>query len=144
MTGLRVALLAAIWIVGGCSAAGSSDGSGSLRLSSAGPSAIPDDTGAASSSPDAIVLPASVIAPVVAEISRLSGIPVAEIAIVSAEAVTFPDGSLGCPVPGMAYTQMVTDGYKIVANAGGTTYDYRGTGTAFTRCLNPKAEPSPS
>ena len=144
MTGLRVALLAAIWIVGGCSAAGSSDGPGSLRLSSAGPSAIPDDTAAASSSPGAIVLPASVVDPVLADISRLSGVPVAQVAIVSAEAVTFPDGSLGCPVPGMAYTQMVTDGYKIVADAGGTTYDYRGTGSTFSRCLNPKAEPSPS
>ena len=144
MTGLRFALLAAVWIVGGCSAAGSSDGPGSVRPSSPGPSAIPGETAGTSGSPGAIVLPASVIEPVVAEISRLSGVPVAEVAIVSAEAVTFPDGSLGCPVPGMAYNQMVTDGYKIVANAGGTTYDYRGTGTAFSRCLNPKAEPSAS
>jgi hypothetical protein len=144
MTGFRVALLAAIWIVSGCSAAGSSDGTGSLGPSSSEPSAIPDDTGAASSSPGVLDLPASVIEPVVAEISRLSGVPVAEVSIVSAEAATFPDGSLGCPVPGMAYTQMVTDGYRIVADAGGTTYDYRGTRNSFSRCLNPKAAPSPS
>jgi hypothetical protein len=143
-TGLRVALLTAIWIVGGCSAAGSSNGPGSLRPSSSGPSAIPDETAGPSSSPGAIDLPASVVDPIVAEISRISGVPVAEVTIISGEAVTFPDGSLGCPVPGMAYTQVVTDGYKIVADAGGTTYDYRGTGSSFRRCLNAKAQPSPS
>ena len=144
MTGLRIALLAAVWMVGGCSAAGSGGGKDPLRPSSRDPPPIPDETAAASSSPGAIDLPASVIEPVVAEISRISGVPVADVAIVSAEAVTFSDGSLGCPVPGMAYTQMVTDGYRIVANAGGGTYDYRGPGNSFSRCLNPKAAPSPS
>ena len=57
--------------------------------------------------------------------------------LVSAEAVTFPDGGLGCPEPGMAYTQVMTDGYKVVATAGGKTYDYRGTGSTFRRCTNP-------
>ena len=33
--------------------------------------------------------------------------------------MTFPDGSLGCPEPGMAYTQMVVDGFKIVVEANG-------------------------
>jgi hypothetical protein len=105
---------------------------------------IPDESAGPSSSPGAIDLSASVVDPVVAEISRISGVPVAEVKIISAEAVTFPDGSLGCPVPGMAYTQMMTDGYKIVAAAGGTTYDYRGTGSSFRRCLNAAGQPSPS
>jgi hypothetical protein len=142
--GLRAALLAAIWIVGGCSAAGSSNGPGSLRPSSPGPSMIPEESAGPSSSPGAIDLSASVVDPVVAEISRISGVPVAEVTIISAEAVIFPDGSLGCPVPGMAYTQMMTDGYTIVADAGETTYDYRGTGSSFRRCLNAKVQPSPS
>lgn len=31
-----------------------------------------------------------------------------------AEAVDWPDGSLGCPEPGMMYTQMITPGYRVV------------------------------
>ena len=53
--------------------------------------------------------------------------------VVTARAVTWPDGSLGCPKPGMAYTQMVTDGYQVVVSVGGTTYDYRYGGTAAPR-----------
>ena len=86
--------------------------------------------------------PASVVDPVVAEIARAAGVTVDQVTVVSAETVTFPDGSLGCPEPGMAYTQIPVDGYRIVATASGTTYDYRGTGGTFQRCVG--AQPSPS
>ena len=86
--------------------------------------------------------PASIVDPAVAEIARVAGVPVDQVTVVSAEAVTFPDGSLGCPQPGMAYTQIPVDGYRIVAKAAGTTYDYRGTGGTFQRCVG--AQPSPS
>ncbi len=66
--------------------------------------------------------------------ARLAGVPVEQVVVVSAEAVTFPDGSLGCPQPGMVYTQALVDGYKIVAEAGGKTYDFRGTGSTFRLC----------
>ena len=72
------------------------------------------------------------------EVAGLAGVAIDGVTLVSAEAVTFPDGSLGCPEPGMAYSQVVTDGYKIVLTAGGKTYDYRGTGPGtFRRCTNP-------
>ena len=44
------------------------------------------------------------------------------------------DGSLGCPQPGIAYTQMVVDGWQIVAQANGQTFDYRGSGNNFRLC----------
>jgi hypothetical protein len=35
----------------------------------------------------------------------------------------------------MAYTQAIVEGYKIVAVAAGTTYDFRGTAAGdFRRC----------
>ena len=74
------------------------------------------------------------IEPVVAEVAKLAGVPADQVTVISAEAVTFPDGSLGCPQPGMAYTQALVDGYKIVAEAGGKTYDFRGTGSTFRLC----------
>lgn len=49
--------------------------------------------------------------------------------LVSAEAVTFSDSSLGCATPGQSYTQALVDGMRVVVTAGGETYDYRfGTG----------------
>ncbi|MFS0868123.1 hypothetical protein AB3M83_12420 [Microbacterium sp. 179-B 1A2 NHS] len=45
--------------------------------------------------------------------------------LVSAEAVTFTDGSLGCPKPGRSYTQALVDGMRIVVRVDGVTYDYR-------------------
>lgn len=45
--------------------------------------------------------------------------------IVSAESVTWQDGSLGCPEPGTSYTQALVEGMRVVVEAGGATYDYR-------------------
>jgi hypothetical protein len=126
---LRIALVAAVWVVGGCSASG---GSRSLEPASVQPTQM-SETG--SGSPGTIDLPPEVIDPVVAEIASVAEVPADQVRIVSAEAVTFGDGSLGCPVPGVAYTQALVDGYKIVAEAGGQMFDYRGTGIGkFRRC----------
>ena len=48
----------------------------------------------------------------------------ADIKVASAEAVTWPDGSLGCPQPGMLYTQALVAGYRIVLQAGEQTLNY--------------------
>ncbi len=138
MTVLRIAFLASIWVVGGCTSTGGAD-TGSLTPASTQPTRVP--AGSSAGTPGTIDLPASVIDPVVAEIARVAGVQVDQVTILSAEPVTFPDGGLGCPEPGMAYTQIMVDGYRIVAGAGGTTYDYRGSGSTFRRC-DPKVDPS--
>lgn len=131
----RLAILAAVFVVVGCSAAaGPSRDTSSLAPASVRPSLIPE--AGASLSPGTLNLPQSVIDPVVADIAKTAGVPVGEVVVVSAEPVVWPDGSLGCPQPGLAYTQIVVDGYKIVATAGGDTFDYRGTGNSFRRCKN--------
>ncbi len=50
--------------------------------------------------------------------------PPADIKVISEEAVTWPDGSLGCPQPGMMYTQALVAGYRIVLQAGAQTLNY--------------------
>ena len=135
---VRISVLAAVWVVSACSAAApSDDGNGSLVPSSVQPSLLPDAASPGPSGP--IDLPQSILDPVVAEAARLAGVPVDQVTVVSAEAVTFPDGSLGCPVPGMAYTQALVDGYKVVVEAGGATYDFRGTGQAQFRLCEKSA-----
>lgn len=49
--------------------------------------------------------------------------------VVSAEEVVFSDGSLGCPSPGVAYTQALVDGMRVIVRAGDAQYDYRFGGT---------------
>ena len=53
----------------------------------------------------------------------------------SAQAVTWNDGSLGCPEPGQAYTQALVDGYQVVLEVDGDRYDYRvGNGASVKLC----------
>lgn len=54
------------------------------------------------------------------------------------QAVTWPDGSLGCPQPGMAYTMALVDGYQVIfADADGREYFYHSAGDAqFVYCAN--------
>ena len=60
------------------------------------------------------------------------------VTIVEAKAETFPDGSLGCPEPGMMYTQALVDGYRVIVEANGTQLDYRGSAPGkFRICENP-------
>jgi hypothetical protein len=44
--------------------------------------------------------------------------------VVSAEAVTWSDGSVGCPMPGMMYTQALVPGFRVRIRAGGKELDY--------------------
>lgn len=45
--------------------------------------------------------------------------------LVSVEAVTWNDGSLGCPKPGEVYTQALVDGFRVVVELDGEEFDYR-------------------
>jgi hypothetical protein len=140
MSVLRIAFLATVWVVAGCSAAGASERP-SLVPASDQPVRVTPGTSPAK--PGTSDLPASITDPVVADIARLAGVPVSEVTIISAQEMTFSDGSLGCPQPGMVYTQAIVDGYKIIAEAGGTTFDVRGSGRTFRVC-SPAAKPAPS
>lgn len=51
-----------------------------------------------------------------------------QIELVEAASVTWPDGSLGCPQPGMAYTQVLVDGLLIRLRAGERIYEYHSGG----------------
>jgi hypothetical protein len=57
------------------------------------------------------------------------------IKIVRAEAMQWPDASLGCPQPGMMYAQVITPGYRIVLEANGKHYEYHtGRGARVVLC----------
>jgi hypothetical protein len=76
------------------------------------------------------------MASVVADLSTRTGKDASAATVTTAESVTWPDGSLGCPEPGMMYTQIVTPGYHVVLELDGTSYDYRvaGDGNVVRLC----------
>ena len=72
-----------------------------------------------------------------ADLEERIGSPITDVTVVSAEATTWNDGSLGCPVPGQMYTQALVDGYQVVLEVNGERYDYRiGSGTDVRLCEN--------
>ena len=60
-----------------------------------------------------------------------------DIRVLSAVEVTWNDGSLGCPEPGMMYTQALVPGYRIVLESAGVAYDYHGAKTGKPRLCQP-------
>ncbi len=58
------------------------------------------------------------------DLAQRLGVDVAAIEVASVEAVTWPDGSLGCPRPGMAYIQVLIDGLRILLRVGDQLYPY--------------------
>jgi len=54
---------------------------------------------------------------------RLS-ISAKQISIIEANAVTWPDASLGCPQPGMVYAQLQTSGFRVILEAVEKKYEY--------------------
>ena len=45
--------------------------------------------------------------------------------LVSATAVTWMNGALGCPQPGRSYVQALVEGMRAIVEVDGDTYDYR-------------------
>lgn len=60
--------------------------------------------------------------------------------VVSAGPFTFSDGSLGCPRPGMAYTQALVDGHRVILARGDRLYPYN-AGRDHTPQLCPSDAP---
>jgi hypothetical protein len=73
----------------------------------------------------------------IADLAGQLDISTGDVTVVAAREVTWPDGSLGCPEPGMMYTQALVDGTLVVLEADGQRYEYHG-GTPLVLCENPK------
>ena len=66
--------------------------------------------------------------------------PRGSIEVVSVEEVTWRDGSIGCPQPGMRYTQALVNGSRILLRSAGVVFAYHRGGTRPPfYCANPVA-----
>lgn len=61
---------------------------------------------------------------VLADLLALTGKESSAVTVVSSEAITWNDGALGCPQPGVMYTMAIIDGYQVIFDVDGETFDY--------------------
>ena len=78
------------------------------------------------------------------DLSQRLGVGLDIIELVRHEEVTWRDGSLGCPRPGMSYTQALANGALIVLRSGKIDYEYHaGRGRKPFYCPSPEPPLSP-
>ena len=59
-----------------------------------------------------------------ADAAQRSGVAPADLTLILAASVTWADGSLGCPRPGLLYTQALVPGYRVKLKVGNEVLDY--------------------
>lgn len=112
-----------------------------------GPTPSPEDDPSASESEalpdeeDDVMgeVPAELLGEVLADASARSGVTANDLEVLTAEATTWNDGSLGCPEPGQMYTQALVDGYHVVVRTADEELDYRLGNGGIRLCENPPA-----
>lgn len=89
--------------------------------------------------PDSVRERPDVVAAVQAHAERM-GVEPDAVTVEGFAEVTWSDGSLGCPQPGMMYTQALVPGYQLVLGVDGQLASYHAAqnGT-FSHCANPVA-----
>ncbi len=150
-TSLRTAWLVGVaLLLAGCASAGPQAGTSTSTpgaTATPSPTATPIPTPTATATPSAAatpspteesaMVPAELLEQLTADVATRSGVDAAAVRVVSAQARTFPDGSLGCPQPGQQYTQALVDGYQVVLEAQGRSYDYRASQRGGFRLCEP-------
>ena len=114
------------------------NGPAGLQVRLNGDPPFPWEHDSASSPPPAPV-PSSAQAAVDAvrrSVSATTGVSPDQLAIERVEARDWPDSSLGCPIPGSLYAQVIKPGYLIVASAGGRRQEFHTdtTGQRLVAC----------
>ncbi|HVM25976.1 MAG TPA: hypothetical protein VM253_11320 [Candidatus Limnocylindrales bacterium] len=109
---------------------------------------IGTDPGADATTPDATMpddggmngdLSQDMLDDLLEQAAQETGVPVDEISVVTAESVTWSDGSIGCPEEGMGYTQALVPGYRVVLDvAGEQIHFHAGSDGQFFACDDPQ------
>ncbi len=81
-------------------------------------------------------VPAEVMDKIMADLEQRLGSKPEAVTVVKSEAVTWNDGSLGCPKRGVFYIQVLIEGYWVILQVGPTQYDYHvgSNGTPIVLC----------
>ena len=109
----------------------------------------PDDADTDDAAPrpddDTIISDSREVSMAIADAAERTGVAAGDIEVVESALVTWPDGAIGCPEPGVVYTQALVDGYRIVLDADGTQLTYHGAmGADPFLCQSPADPVQPS
>lgn len=77
----------------------------------------------------------------VADLADRLSVDTHSITVVSVESVTWRDGSMGCPEPGMSYTQALVEGVRVELTIDGTSHWYHQGGSNDIRYCDDPREP---
>ena len=106
-----------------------------------GPGELPTDPGTGG---EELSTESPEVAEAVADLAEHLGIDPGAVSVLGYTAVTWPDGSIGCPEPGMSYTQALVPGARLLLEAESSEYAYHaGREPDLVRCDNPQ-QPVPS
>lgn len=105
-------------VLSACASAANTTTTTPPSVSALNPSASP--VAPASPNPEA----QSVIDATVREAASYAAVAATDVKVQQLEAREWPDSSLGCPRPGLMYSQIVTPGYLIVVQAGERVLEY--------------------
>jgi len=89
-------------------------------------------------------VPQALIDRAMAELRAGADRPAGGVTLAAAQAVNWPDASLGCPERGKSYIQVITPGYRIVLQAGAQQYEFHSgadAGSRLARCSGTGAPP---
>lgn len=79
---------------------------------------------------------------ILADASERTGVDRSALRVLRSEAAVWNDGSLGCPEPGVLYTQQIIDGYWVELVADAAVLDYRlNSSGAFFLCEGKSPRP---
>lgn len=111
------------------------------------PAEVPPRVGAPPATAGEVVgeVPPGIIEKLRADLaSRIGAEPAARARVVLAKSVEWPDGSLGCPVPGEMYTQAIVPGYQVDFATRERTWSYRGSNRGFFKLCEPAPRRRPA
>jgi hypothetical protein len=75
--------------------------------------------------PEVGMVPDEKLDPLVADAAERASVAVESVVVIRAQQVVWSSPALDCPEPGVSYTQVLTNGYWVVLEAGASEYDYR-------------------
>ena len=89
-------------------------------------------------------VPAELLDTILKDLSERLHVNRENIIVLQDQAVVWNDGSLGCPQPGVFYTQAQVNGYWVILEAEGKRYDYHATDTGYFFLCDNGSLPVPS
>jgi hypothetical protein len=76
-------------------------------------------------------VPTALLDSILMDLVERTGAAMEKISVIQAQAIVWNDGSLGCPQPGVMYTQALVNGYQVILEVGDQKYDYRASESGY-------------